>query len=394
MVVVEKNLCASDLCQLLAVKNRVAKSVNWSIVEYWMDIGAERLLEDHEYVLSAYRDMNIWSRHASVKFVFRKEYRKYEFFRDPQQFFPTEMIDVQACDDYRGINFSLTHSLQNLIQEGKCPIIFSQVWVRDPIKQIWRKAFLLLRDKKLYLSYNIQLLTKIFRAGSSDEGDVFSIAISRDEQGAGNGRVGICPLRGILLACLDEVTGRNYAPTLSNHKLISRPRRVYRSRFGCGGGRVLFKSILVTTECSHGCINDKMLILACRLVIFLEKSEWYCGWKGSDHSVKKSPESQQSAVNASLYYQNVRGLNSKTLQFYNNILVCADIDIVLLTEIWGSGTLVNSELFSEDSVGFWADRRSRRVGGVSIHAIWSNFLCGQIMSDDYMDLVVIGVIMA
>lgn len=40
MVVVEKNLCASDLCQLLAVKNRVAKSVNWSIVEHWNDLGA------------------------------------------------------------------------------------------------------------------------------------------------------------------------------------------------------------------------------------------------------------------------------------------------------------------------------------------------------------------
>ncbi|KAJ8955528.1 hypothetical protein NQ318_001357 [Aromia moschata] len=38
-VVVEKNLCASDLCQLLAMKNRVAKSVHWSIVEYWVDLG-------------------------------------------------------------------------------------------------------------------------------------------------------------------------------------------------------------------------------------------------------------------------------------------------------------------------------------------------------------------
>ncbi|KAK9704525.1 Ras association (RalGDS/AF-6) domain [Popillia japonica] len=167
MVVVEKNLCASDLCQLLAVKNRVAKSVNWSIVEHWNDLGAERLLEDHEYVLSAYRDMNIWSRHADVKFVFRKEYRKYEFFRDPQQFFPTEMIDVENHEELRGLNINLAHFLQNLIQEGKCPLIFSQVWVRDQHKQIWRKAFLLLRDKKLYLSFNIQLLTKIFRCAKN-----------------------------------------------------------------------------------------------------------------------------------------------------------------------------------------------------------------------------------
>nr|XP_023026632.1 uncharacterized protein LOC111514605 [Leptinotarsa decemlineata] len=38
-VVVERNLCASDLCQLLAVKNRVSKSVHWSIIEYWTDLG-------------------------------------------------------------------------------------------------------------------------------------------------------------------------------------------------------------------------------------------------------------------------------------------------------------------------------------------------------------------
>jgi hypothetical protein len=38
-VIVERNLCASDLCQLLALKNRVSKSVNWSIVEHWQEYG-------------------------------------------------------------------------------------------------------------------------------------------------------------------------------------------------------------------------------------------------------------------------------------------------------------------------------------------------------------------
>lgn len=38
-VVVEKNLCVSDLCQLLAMKNRVAKDVNWTIIEHWIDLG-------------------------------------------------------------------------------------------------------------------------------------------------------------------------------------------------------------------------------------------------------------------------------------------------------------------------------------------------------------------
>ncbi|GJQ77962.1 hypothetical protein Trydic_g2323 [Trypoxylus dichotomus] len=38
----------------------------------------------------------------------------------------------------------------------------------------------------------------------------------------------------------------------------------------------------------------------------------------------------------------VRGLNSKTLQFYNNILVCDDIDVALLTETWSNTTLLDS----------------------------------------------------
>jgi hypothetical protein len=39
VVVVERNLRASDLCQLLALKNRVAKDVSWTIVEQWVDLG-------------------------------------------------------------------------------------------------------------------------------------------------------------------------------------------------------------------------------------------------------------------------------------------------------------------------------------------------------------------
>lgn len=38
-ILVERNLCASDLCQLLCVKNRMPKSVNWSVIEVWEDLG-------------------------------------------------------------------------------------------------------------------------------------------------------------------------------------------------------------------------------------------------------------------------------------------------------------------------------------------------------------------
>nr|CAI5841487.1 unnamed protein product [Callosobruchus analis] len=108
-VVVEKNLCASDLCQLLAMKNRASKSVHWSIVECWTDLGLGKfislvtillpasgglLLEDHEHVLAAYKDMRSFSSHTRFRYKFRKDYRKYEFFFHPQQFFPPHMLDT------------------------------------------------------------------------------------------------------------------------------------------------------------------------------------------------------------------------------------------------------------------------------------------------------------
>lgn len=37
-VVVVHKLRASDLCQILAMKNRVRKDCHWSIVEHWVDI--------------------------------------------------------------------------------------------------------------------------------------------------------------------------------------------------------------------------------------------------------------------------------------------------------------------------------------------------------------------
>lgn len=45
---------------------------------------AERSLEDHEDVLSVHRDMQSFCRYSDRRFVFRKDYRKYEFFSDPQ----------------------------------------------------------------------------------------------------------------------------------------------------------------------------------------------------------------------------------------------------------------------------------------------------------------------
>ncbi|XP_074030953.1 growth factor receptor-bound protein 14 isoform X2 [Leptinotarsa decemlineata] len=163
-VVVERNLCASDLCQLLAVKNRVSKSVHWSIIEYWTDLGLERQLEDHEYVLDAYKDMKRFSFHARFHFRFRKDFRKYEFFHHPQQFFPYGMLNIEnEAGGDENMNPIPTHLQHMVIQEGKCPVIFSHIWIRDDHKKIWSKTYMLLRDQRLFFSQKIQALAKFMR---------------------------------------------------------------------------------------------------------------------------------------------------------------------------------------------------------------------------------------
>jgi hypothetical protein len=142
------------------------------VVRFLIDLPSsvsERFLEDHEYVLSASRDMRGYSRHAQYRYVFRKDYRKYEFFHDPQQFFPADMLNVTK-DDFPLLTNVNENYLQNLVlQEGKSPVVFSQVWIKDQQKQAWGKAFLLLREKKLYLSYKIQVLAKFLRAAKIRE---------------------------------------------------------------------------------------------------------------------------------------------------------------------------------------------------------------------------------
>ncbi|CAG9854010.1 unnamed protein product [Phyllotreta striolata] len=111
--------------------------------------------------------MRNFSYHASFKFRFRKDFRKYEFFHHPQQFFPYGMLNIETETD-KDVNKSppnLNHLQVEymVIQEGMCPVIFSHVWIRDDRKKVWIKTFMLLRDQKLFISQKIQTLAKFMR---------------------------------------------------------------------------------------------------------------------------------------------------------------------------------------------------------------------------------------
>lgn len=81
---------------------------------------------------------------------------------------------------------------------------------------------------------------------------------------------------------------------------------------------------------------------------------------------------------ASIYYQNCRGLRTKTNDFYRNLCM-SNYDIISLTETWLLGDISDTELFNDNYLVFRRDRdyamtQQTRGGGVLI-AVHRNFAC-------------------
>uniref|UniRef100_A0A7N5ZT48 Growth factor receptor-bound protein 10b n=1 Tax=Anabas testudineus TaxID=64144 RepID=A0A7N5ZT48_ANATE len=87
VVEIPADMTARDLCQLLVYKSHCVDDNSWALVEHHPLLGLERCLEDHELVVQVQASMN-----SDSRFLFRKNYAKYEFFRSPLTFFPEHMV--------------------------------------------------------------------------------------------------------------------------------------------------------------------------------------------------------------------------------------------------------------------------------------------------------------
>ena len=65
----------------------------------------------------------------------------------------------------------------------------------------------------------------------------------------------------------------------------------------------------------------------------------------------------------SVYYQNVRGLNTKIANFFNGVC-SSEFDVVVLTETWLRESVLDREIFPESYEVYRCDRVGRRGGGV------------------------------
>ncbi|XP_039593472.1 growth factor receptor-bound protein 10 isoform X1 [Polypterus senegalus] len=144
VVEITSDMTARDLCQLLVYKSHCVDDNSWSLVEYHPHLGLERCLEDHELVVQVQSSMG-----SESKFVFRKNYAKYEFFKSPMNFFPDHM--VAWCQETNGA-IPQAQLLQNLLNSSSCPEIQGFLHIKDMNRRSWKKIYIFLRRSGVYLS--------------------------------------------------------------------------------------------------------------------------------------------------------------------------------------------------------------------------------------------------
>ncbi|NXC75528.1 GRB7 protein, partial [Anhinga anhinga] len=105
-----------------------------------------RCLEDHESVVEV---QSSWPPGADSRFVFRKNFAKYELFKSNASLFPEVM--VSSCLE---ANKSMAHSelIQNFLNSGSCPEVQGFLQLRESGRKVWKRFYFSLRRSGLYYS--------------------------------------------------------------------------------------------------------------------------------------------------------------------------------------------------------------------------------------------------
>uniref|UniRef100_W5KSB6 Growth factor receptor-bound protein 10a n=1 Tax=Astyanax mexicanus TaxID=7994 RepID=W5KSB6_ASTMX len=147
VVEVPADMTARDVCQLLVYKSHCVDDNCWTLVEHHPLLGL-RCLEDHELVVQVQASMP-----PESKFLFRKNYAKYEFFRNPL----------------------------NFLNSSCCPEIQGFLYMKETGRKSWKKLYMFLRRSGLYCSTkgtskeprHLQLLSDL------EESNIFTMTTGR-----------------------------------------------------------------------------------------------------------------------------------------------------------------------------------------------------------------------
>nr|XP_021528108.1 growth factor receptor-bound protein 14 [Aotus nancymaae] len=106
----------------------------------------ERTIEDHELVIEV---LSNWGIEEENKLYFRKNYAKYEFFKNPVYFFPDHMVSFAT--ETNG-EISPTQILQMFLSSSTYPEIHGFLHAKEQGKKSWKKVYFFLRRSGLYFS--------------------------------------------------------------------------------------------------------------------------------------------------------------------------------------------------------------------------------------------------
>ncbi|XP_038131779.1 growth factor receptor-bound protein 10 isoform X2 [Cyprinodon tularosa] len=178
VVEIPADMTVRDLCQLLVYKSHCVDDNSWALVEHRPLLGLERCLEDHELVVQVQASMS-----SDSRFLFRKNYAKYEFFRNPLTFFPEHM--VAWCQES---NHTIPPSqlLQNFLSPSTCPEIQGHLYMKEVGRKSWKKVYMFLRRSGLYCSTkgtskeprHLQLLADL------EDSSIFTVITAKKQHGA------------------------------------------------------------------------------------------------------------------------------------------------------------------------------------------------------------------
>ncbi|NXX85819.1 GRB7 protein, partial [Urocolius indicus] len=146
-------MTAWQLCEMLVWHTQALADHSWALVELHQHLALERCLEDHESVVEV---QSSWPPGADSRFVFRKNFAKYELFRSSASLFPEVM--VSSCLD---VNNSMAHRahpgmgspcLANFLNSGSCPEVQGFLKLQEPGCKLWKRFHFSLRRSGLYYS--------------------------------------------------------------------------------------------------------------------------------------------------------------------------------------------------------------------------------------------------
>ncbi|MED6276821.1 hypothetical protein CHARACLAT_006831 [Characodon lateralis] len=148
-VLVSRQATAREVCHLLVQSAHCSDQENWALLEHFPTLGLERCLEDHEIVLEV---QATWSPKVKTRFMFSKNYAKYEVFNKQTCFFPEAMVS-DSTDTMK--RMTSQEFIQKLMTSETSPQIQGFLYLKGYSKKFWKKVYFTLRRSGLYRSTKV-----------------------------------------------------------------------------------------------------------------------------------------------------------------------------------------------------------------------------------------------